>query len=106
MTGVLRERVTFQARVRTLDAGGGAAVSWTTVATVWTRVEAAAGGETQDAEGRRHVTRYRLIIRRRTDIDPGQRALWRGRTLYVRGRQDDGPAAPYMTLSADDGDPL
>jgi len=54
--GLLRERATFQVQVRTPDGGGGAAMAWQDVATVWARYlpassrEAVAAGRLEAAE--------------------------------------------------------
>jgi SPP1 family predicted phage head-tail adaptor len=106
MIGDLTERVAIEQRVRTPDTGGGAAQSWTPVATVWAKVAARPRGEDEESEGRRALTVFELTIRRRTDVTAAMRAVWRGRALYFRGIADEGPHQPYLRVQADDGDPL
>lgn len=106
MIGELTERIALERRSRAADQGGGAAVSWTPVATVWAQVRARPRGEDVESEGRRALTVFELTIRRRTDVDATLRAAWRGKTLYFRGVDDEGPQAPYVRILADDGDPL
>lgn len=106
MIAELTERLTIEQRARTADTGGGAAASWTHVATVWAKVTARPRGEDLESEGRRALTVFELTIRRRTDVTAAMRGLWRGKTLYFRGMAEEGPQRPYMTIAADDGDPL
>jgi SPP1 family predicted phage head-tail adaptor len=106
MTGGLSERIAIDRRQGVADLSGGAAAAWVAVATVWAKVEARASGEDAAAEQRTALTRYEVTIRRRTDVNAGQRALWRGKALFIRGLRDNGPHEPYLTLNCDDGDPL
>jgi SPP1 family predicted phage head-tail adaptor len=106
MIGALTERVTIEQRVRTPDTGGGAAQSWTAVATVWAKVTARPRGEELESDGRRALTVFELTIRRRTDVTAAMRAVWRGQALYFRGIVDEGAHQPYLRILADDGDPL
>lgn len=106
MIGGLRERIAIERRVRSEDTGGGAAVSWAPVAAVWAKVSARPRGEDLESEGRRAVTAYEIVIRRRTDVTAAMRGVWRGRALYFRGLADEGPSQPYLRIQADDGDPL
>ncbi|HAH08690.1 MAG TPA: hypothetical protein DCL48_01170 [Alphaproteobacteria bacterium] len=102
----MTERIQIAARLRTPDAGGGAVLSWTVIATVWAQIEVLSSGESSGDEGRQHIARYRLTVRRRSDIAAGQSAVWRGRRLYLRGLEDAGPQQPFVVITADDGDPL
>jgi SPP1 family predicted phage head-tail adaptor len=106
MIGEMTERVAIERRDRTPDTGGGAAVAWTAVATVWAKVTARPRADDVESEGRRAVTVFELTIRRRTDVTAAMRGVWRGRALYFRGLADEGPHAPYLRIAADDGDPL
>ena len=106
MTQDLNERVRLERRVRTNDAGGGASVSWTAVATLWANVAPQASAEGQDAEARRILTRYLIVVRRRADVAAGMRIVWRDKALFVRGVEDAGPRARVVRVVADDGDPL
>lgn len=106
MIGELTERIAIEQRLRAGDSGGGAAVTWTAVGTVWAKVIARPRGEDLESEGRRALTAYELTIRRRTDVNAAMRAVWRDRALYFRGLADDGPHQPYLRILADDGDPL
>lgn len=106
MIGALSERVVFERRDRTPDAGGGAAQVWTPVAVAWAVVEPRASGESEEGAGRRHVTVYDVTIRWRTNVTAGMRIVWRGRNLFVRGLKGASPRARFMRLTADDGEPL
>jgi SPP1 family predicted phage head-tail adaptor len=106
MTGPLHERVTVERRADNPDASGGAAPAWATVASVWAKVEPLAETEQFVDASHRQVARYRLTIRRRTDVGPGMRAVWRGKALHLRSVRDAGPRDPYVMFDADDGETL
>lgn len=106
MIGELTERIAIEHRSRAPDPGGGAAVTWTPLATVWAKIVSRPRGEDLESEGRRALTLFELTIRRRTDVTAAMRGVWRGKTLYFRGLADEGPHRPFMRILADDGDPL
>lgn len=81
--GQLRSRIQIQSVSRSDDGGGGGAETWSTVATVWARVEAITGSEAframQVAAGMSH----RVTIRGRS-VSPQQRILHESDILQIR----------------------
>ena len=94
MIGKMRHRVALQAESRAPDAAGGYAVTWTTVATVWARIEPQGAGETVAAGQLTAPVSHRVTVRRRSDISPtaSMRLLFGSRVFDIRGvlNQDEG----------------
>jgi SPP1 family predicted phage head-tail adaptor len=84
-SGDLRERITLQTRIRTTDALGGYATSWSTVGTFWARVVAGSGTTAQEGDQEVSPVRYRIYIRYRvlTSHPAEMQILWRSRTFQV-----------------------
>jgi SPP1 family predicted phage head-tail adaptor len=81
--GQLRSRLAIQSVTRSGDGGGGAAETWSTVATVWGRVEALNGLEAFRAMQVASAMSHRVTIRRRT-VTPQQRILDGSDILQIR----------------------
>ena len=71
--GKLRHRLTLEREVRADDGGGGAALSWETVAEVWGSVEATSGKENVEADRISGRASYLITIRNRSDLGPAMR---------------------------------
>jgi SPP1 family predicted phage head-tail adaptor len=99
--GALRERVTVQQQVRTPNGQGGFSVAWSDVAaapTIWAEVTGLSGDEAITAAVERSVTRWRVIIRKRTDITPAHRLVWNGVNLDVKSIMPLPSAPRALTL--------
>jgi SPP1 family predicted phage head-tail adaptor len=79
--GKLRHRLVIEAKARTADGGGGAAVAWTEIAEVWGAVEALSGKEAVAAGRVAGTAEYRITLRYRSDVAPAMR-LRRGAELF------------------------
>lgn len=104
--GQMDQQLKFQSESRTADGGGGAAVTWADVATVWARVVPASGREMVQADQVQATALYDVTIHNRSDITPGMRALWvtnGNRALNVRDMPDPGPRAIFRTFRAEEG---
>lgn len=103
----LDQRITFEARTRIPDGGGGYTFSdWAPiarVATVWASTRAKAGTETVIADRIAAQFTTLFTIRNRSDIDETMRIRW-GATVYnIRGIRWAGAAAQYLTIEAERG---
>jgi len=67
--GLLRKRVTFERRVRTSDSGGGGAITWSTLATVWGGYTPERGIERLDAGRLQGETMGILRVRSSDTVD-------------------------------------
>lgn len=81
--GEMRERVTLSSVTTAADVE-----TVTTVATVWSNVQAVAGRERAAAGQLNTAMTYRIQIRRRSDVAPSWRITWRTRTLQVNAVYD------------------
>lgn len=90
--GLLRERATFQAEVRTPDGGGGAAMAWQDVTTVWARYlpasarEAVAAGRLEAAEAGVLTVRASTATRA---ITSSHRVVMGGEIYAIKGGPTD-----------------
>ena len=76
--GQLKERVTLQQQGRTSNGQGGFTVGWSDVAdtpTFWARVIGLSGEESVSAAIERASMRWRVEIRRRTDVTAAHRSF-------------------------------
>lgn len=82
--GDLRERVVIQEAVESPDGGGGAALTWRDIATVWAEIIPLSGREQIEAGGLVGVSAYRVNIRRRVDVTSAHRLVWGETTLVIK----------------------
>jgi SPP1 family predicted phage head-tail adaptor len=100
--GALKRRVTLQRPDRAEDAGGGAAVIWTDVATAWARVTTAAAGEGEAADALTARVAYTVGLRWREDVRPGWRVVFRGKALRVRAAVDRDLDGRFIVLQCEE----
>jgi SPP1 family predicted phage head-tail adaptor len=83
--GALRDRVAIQAQSLTPNGQGGFdSAGWSDIATVWARVIGLSGDESVAAAIERASMRWRVEIRRRTDVTATHRLVWNGINLDVK----------------------
>jgi SPP1 family predicted phage head-tail adaptor len=98
MIGALNQRATIAAKTAVSDGGGGFGDGWTTIATVWARIEPASGRDVFGPSRNESQTRYRLTLRRNAAIAAGQRVSVGARWFAITAILDQGPQAQTMTL--------
>lgn len=86
--GGLTERVQWQRRTTTPEAGGGHAVDFLSILTLWARVRPIGLSPGVAADARGATASHSVVIRHRSGIAPGDRFLHRGRKLEVLGTED------------------
>ena len=101
--GTLDQRVTIEQETRTADAYGGAAITWTTMVTVWAGVKPLTGRERADMAAIEAPASYRFTLRRRADVTEAMRLGWNGQTYNIRFIADPGSRGLYMTIDAERG---
>ena len=76
--GDMKERVTIQQASEVADTQGGAAVTWSTLATVWAAIRPwhRAGSEHEQAGTVGSHADYEVEIDYRTDVTPAMRIAW------------------------------
>ena len=105
MTGIgeLRHRVTIQEEVATPDGGGGYALGWADVATLWAKVEPLSARERLFAEKLDGVVTHRVVVRFRDDITAAMRVLYEGRLFNIRGVLETGERERFTEILAEEG---
>ena len=85
--GGLRDRVSYQKRMSTPEAGGGQMVDFVPGATLWARVTPLGTRWGAAADGRGVMATHSVVLRFRTDIRAGDRFVFRGRRLVVESAE-------------------
>ncbi len=71
--GDLRNRMVLEREQRSADGGGGAAVNWQFVATVWAAVKPLSGREKDRYHSLEATLSHRVVLRYRAGVSPGMR---------------------------------
>lgn len=103
--GWLRHRVTVEAAVATPDGAGGETLAWSTFATLWARIEPAAGNERVVAGHLAGIVTHAVTVRWRDDIDGRMRVVYRGRRFRVLAVHDPDETRRYLTIKAEEERP-
>jgi len=101
MLSSLNRRVALEAQTLTPDGGGGFSASWDAIATVWAAIEPLNGAEVFGPDASEARVRYRIIIRRRSDVLAGMRVNDGGRLFEIKAVLDDGPQSQSFTLQTE-----
>ena len=102
MLSTLNRRVTLEAQALAPDGGGGFTASWSTLATVWAAIEPISGADVFGPDASEARVKYRIIIRRRTDVIAGMRVNANGTVFTIHSVMDDGPQAQFLTLTTEE----
>lgn len=86
--GGLTERVQWQRRTVTAEAGGGQAVDYLPMLTLWARVRKIGLSPGMVADARGVTASHAVVIRHRGGVAAGDRFLFGGRKLEVLGTED------------------
>ena len=81
--GALRERLTLQSPIRTDDGGGGATLTWATVAELWAAVRPISGDERLRHDAVTGRVTHEVWIRHRSDVVPAMRFTAGERILHI-----------------------
>jgi SPP1 family predicted phage head-tail adaptor len=83
--GALRDRLVLEQAVRTDDGGGGATLTWETVAEIWGSVRPVSGEERLSADQLAGRLTHRVLIRYRAGVVPAMRLRFGARLLEIVG---------------------
>lgn len=97
--GALRHKLHIQSPTRHRQDGGGAEVTWHTVAEVWARLQPRGGGEERAAEKRRGHLRHTVTLRWRPGLGPTQRFVLGGRVLQIESAADPDGRRRWLVCS-------
>ncbi len=99
----MRERITIQTPTRTGDGTGGAALTWSALATLWAEVTTKSGAEVAQGERMEARARLTLRLRYRDDVTSVMRIVWRGDVFNIRGLRDPDGARRWLVIEAEGG---
>ncbi len=88
--GALRQRLTLQSPSRVDDGGGGATVTWDTVAELWAYVRPITGDERLRHDAVTARVTHEVWIRHRSDVAPAMRFTDGARVLDIVAVLDPG----------------
>lgn len=98
LAGRLRAFVMLERRDPARDAIGGAAGDWVEVGDRWVSIEPMGAGPAVAGEALSTARRWRVTLRAGSGVEVGDRIVWPGAPLRVRGVLDD-PAWPDRTFA-------
>ena len=100
--GELRHRVSLQKFSQTPNGAGGMDDLYTTVATVWTRIDPIAGGRMIDGVQDIERVTHRFIIRYRSDQADWDHVLFGTRRFDVRSVMNQDEANQFLEIMAEE----
>lgn len=95
--GTLTDRVTLKRRIVSAEDEGGHAAIYSTLATVWARVRQLSARQAYADDARGQGVTHGVVIRFRTDLKPGDRIVYRGRTLEIEAMADLNGRRAYLS---------
>jgi len=101
--GALRERLALQSASRAADGGGGATVTWSTVADVWAAVRPISGDERLRHDAVTARVTHEVWIRHRSDVAPAMRFTSGARILDIVAVLDPGRRDRLQCLCEEQG---
>jgi SPP1 family predicted phage head-tail adaptor len=102
--GELRTRLTLEAPSRAADGGGGASVTWDSVATVWASVRPAAGGESYALDRVAGKVSHEIVLRYRSGVTPEMRLRAGSRVFEIRAAFDPDQRRHWLKCLAEERD--
>jgi SPP1 family predicted phage head-tail adaptor len=101
--GAMRHFIEIQQESRSGDGAGGAAVSWTTIATLWAAMEPLRVSESSRGERQESATSYRITVRDGITVTNAMRIVWNGRAFNIRGVRNIDERGRVQEILADEG---
>lgn len=97
--GTLTDRVQLRRREMVGDPEGGHVALFVPITSVWARVRSLAGRFGQSNDGRGIEISHAVVLRYRTDIKPGDRIVYRERSLEVVSTADINGRRAYLSCA-------
>jgi len=86
--GALRHRIDLEAPIRTNDGGGGASVTWSTLAEIWASIEPMNGQESVLGDGLASRISHEIVVRHRSGLEPSMRFRLGARVFEIKAVLD------------------
>ena len=100
--GALRHRVTIEAPVRTPDDGGGAAITWQAVASVWAEIQPRSGREVFESDQLGGRVTHDVRMRFRDGVTAKMRIFCAGRLLDIRHVANVGTRGQWLICACEE----
>jgi SPP1 family predicted phage head-tail adaptor len=100
--GTLTDRVQLRRRMTSPEPEGGLATIYVPTGTTWARVRSLSARLAVANDARATAASHSVVLRFRTDIGPGDRILYRGRTLEVVSANDLNGRRAYLALTCNE----
>lgn len=100
--GRLRLRLTLEKPARVPDGAGGATLAWTAVGAVAADVAPARAEERAAGEGASDRVLHKIVIRRRSDVNAGDRFRLGARTFLILAVSDPQEDGRYLECVAEE----
>lgn len=97
--GTMRDRVQLLRKDMSAEAEGGHSVSYVPLATVWARVRSLSGRAGGEADSRTARISHSVVMRFRTDLNAGDRVIFRGTALEVISAEDLNGRRAYLSCA-------
>lgn len=105
--GEMRHRVSIELKTRGAPDGSGgfASETWSTLCTVWAKLDPKTGREMLDADQVVHRVSHIIIIRYRAGINAAMRVNYQGRIMAILGVRDFFENERFMELTCEETAP-
>tara|TARA_R110000868_G_scaffold936_2_gene7131 strand:- start:2154 stop:2489 length:336 start_codon:yes stop_codon:yes gene_type:complete len=100
--GDLRHRISLQACSEARDEVGGLVATWTTLATVWAKVEPMSARESWYRQQMSASAAWKISVRYRADVTTKLRVVYGARTFEIRGVTDPDQQKRFLELACDE----
>jgi SPP1 family predicted phage head-tail adaptor len=100
--GALRHRVTIEEPVRVPDAGGGADITWQSLATVWAEIQPKAGREVFESDQLGGRVTHDVRMRFRGGVTPNMRIVHNARSFDIRYVANIGERGEWLICACEE----
>lgn len=102
--GKLREYVTIEQPTETEDGHGGFAVTWSTFAQVWARIDPVAQRHDYHGDALERRVTHKIIIRELSDLTIKMRISFESRIFHILGFADMEERDRFVEIKCHEGD--
>lgn len=102
--GSLRQRIEIQQLSTLADGQGGHVTSWTTIDTVWAKIEPNSGGERVYGQKIEDTYDHKIFIRNHAGLNTSMRIFFNNRYFHIKGIIREEERRWYMKIYAKEGE--
>ena len=100
--GTLTDRVTLLRKIESSEPEGGTVAVYSALGVVWARVRQLSARTSLAEDARGQAISHSVVLRFRTDLKPGDRIAYRGRTLEIAALADINGRRAYLSCQCSD----